>query len=132
MESKIADFNGKKVEIKSLKMKSANILFPLVISGMAQLAIGNFDFFSKLKPSDIELFQEKLCENTIIYDESEDSTTGSKIVTKRQLSLADISENLSGFLPLLFVFLEFNFGFFSKARKILDPILTEISESVEK
>ena len=131
MDSKISDFNGKKVEIKSMKLKSANALFPLVIAGMAQLAIGNFNFFSQLKQSDVEMFQEKLCENTLIYDESE-GADGSKIITKRQLSIVDISENISGFLPLLFVFLEFNFGFFSKARKILDPILTEISESAEK
>lgn len=113
---KITEFNGYKIELKKLNLRTANTLFPLVIMGMTKLSIGNFNFFSDLKVSDMELFQEKLCEYSFKIQEDG---------TKKNLSIEDLDDHIEGILPLLFIFLEYNFGFFSQARKILDPILTK-------
>lgn len=129
-ESKMSEFGGNKVEIKKMKLKDANILFPFVGAAMVKMNLGNFNFFNDLKPMDIDILQQKLCENVIVYREKTQDE-GIVVTTKRNMSLEDLDDCLEGFLPLLAVFLEFNFGFFSKAQKILEPILTKASESVE-
>jgi hypothetical protein len=131
MDSKQASFNGYKVELKKMRLRDANTLFPFVMSAMTKMSLGNFNFFNDLKPIDIELFQEKLCENVYKIEEKK-KENGDIVKSKINLSLSDLDECVEGFLPLLVVFLEFNFGFFSQAQKILDPILNKVSESAEK
>lgn len=119
-DTKKVKFHDYEVEIKQIYLKDANILFPFVASAMTKISLGDFDYFSGLKSQDMELFQRKLCENCV------------KVETGKNLALSDIQDNLRGFIPLLLEFLEFNFGFFSEARKILEQLLPKISETDEK
>ncbi len=115
-DSKKTTFNGYQVEFSKMRLKDANMLFPFVISAMTKIGIGNLDYFSGLKSEDVELFQKKLCENCVKLGEN-----------PRNLSLSDIEEDIVGFPELLLNFLEFNFGFFSRASKTLEPLLQKVS-----
>ena len=119
-DTRKAIFNGYEVELKKIRLKDANILFPFIASAMTKISLGNFDYFSGLKSEDMELFEKKLCENCV------------KSENNKNLSLSDIEDYLKGLIPLLLDFLEFNFGFFSEARKILEQLLPKISETEEK
>lgn len=130
-ETKQAEFNGYKVELKKIRLRDANVLFPFVMSGMTKMSLGNFNFFSDLKPYELDLFQEKMCENIYkIIDEKQ--SDGSIVKVKKNLTLSDLDECVEDFLLLLVTFLEFNFRFFSQAQKILEPIIAKVSESEEK
>jgi hypothetical protein len=121
-DTKKIKFNDEEVEMSKLRLKDANALFPFIMSGMTKMALGNFDFFTHFSESDMELFQEKMCKSIVRLTEKKNED-GTMSIVKRNLGLSDLEENISEFLPLLTVFLEFNFGFFSVAPKILDPIL---------
>lgn len=117
MESLKSTFNNFDVEIASMSLESANQIFPFVMSWMTEISMGNFKFFQDIKPVDVELFQKVLCENVYKFKEKE----GRQV--KTNLSYSDLSDCKKGFLPLLVEFLEFNFGFFSEARRIIEPFL---------
>lgn len=130
-EFKHVEFSDYKVEMHKVRLIDANVLFPYIGSAMTKIAFGNFDFFRDFKKEDIELFEQKLCENC--YKLKEDKQEDGRIlVTKRNLSLSDLDEHIQGVIPLLLDFLEFNFGFFSLAHKTLEKILPKAFESAEK
>lgn len=131
MDAKRSTFNGKEIEMKKMTIRKANDIFPLVATSMTKLSLGDYNCFSHLKPSDFEAFQEKMCEHILMTSESK-LEDGNVISKKKNLTISDLNESVEEFLPLLYEFLEFNFRFFSFARRLLDPILTKISESVEK
>lgn len=112
---KRVDFNGYFVEMKKMKLRDANDVFPLVASCMLKISLGNFDFFRDINLDKLELLQDKLCANCV------------KIVSdvKKPLSLSDLEECLEEFIPLLLQFLEYNFGFFSQAPKLLEKIIPQ-------
>jgi hypothetical protein len=103
-----------------IKLKDANILFPCVWCAMVKMATGSQNFFSHLTPNDVETFQKYMCQ----YIEVNDSDLG-----KRSLTLSDIYDNLDSFSVLLAEFLEFNFGFFSRAQSL---IMVMIGRSTRK
>lgn len=119
---KRVDFNGHFVEMHKMKLRDANVIFPFVASAMTKIGLGNFDFFRDVNKESMELLQDKLCDNCLLIK-------GDK---KVQLSLSDLEECLQEFIPLLLQFLEYNFGFFSQAPKILQRMLPQLFESSEK
>ncbi len=119
---KRVDFNGYFVEMQKMKLRDANLLFPFVASAMTKIGLGNFDFFRDVDKQSIELLQDKLCDNCFLIKDDK----------KRNLSLEDLEEALQEFIPLLFQFLEYNFGFFSQAPKILQRMLPQLFESSDK
>lgn len=115
-------FNTLEIEIEDIPMSKADEIFPYVMSWMTEIAMGNFSFFSNLNPSDIQLFQRVLCENVFYYTEKVDDK-GITHKKRENLSYGDLNRYKKGFLPLLIEFLEYNFGFFSEARRIIEPFL---------
>ncbi len=130
-ENKQVDFNGYKVELRKIKLRDANILFPYVATAMTKIAFNNYSFFSDLSSKDFELFQEKICENSLKLTEVKEED-GTLVTVKKNLTLSDLNENVSEFLPLLSYFLEFNFGFFSTAMRMVKPFYERVSEIAEK
>jgi len=95
---------------RRVNLSTANKLLPFVMNSMTKISLGEFSFFLDLKPHDIDFLQQTLCEYVTI--------TGSN-GKPRALELEDIEDNYHDFVPLLGKFLEFNFGFFSRAREVM-------------
>ncbi len=129
--SKTVKFNDYRVEITKIRLRDANILFPFVVSAMTKIGFGNFDFFADLTKDNIELIQQKVCEYS--YKISEEKRQDGNIeISKRNISLSDLDECIPDIISLIMNFLEFNFGFFSRAPQILeDMIESKVSGSVE-
>jgi hypothetical protein len=107
-------FDGYDIEFKKMKLRDANDIFPYVASAMTKIAIGNFDFFKDVSPSVIEIFQEKTCMYSLKVSKKSDGE-----IVKKNLTLSDLDAHIQGIIPLIMSFLEFQFGFFSQAPKIL-------------
>jgi hypothetical protein len=113
MTVKKGTFQEKEIEIRKLKLKDANILLPCVMTAMFKMSIGESNYFSELKPADVELFQKMMCQYIDVYEDGE----------KSSLTLNEIYEGLDEFIPLLAQFVEANFGFFSKAQLLINVMI---------
>jgi hypothetical protein len=121
--TKETTFNGKKAIFKSkLKMRDSTILIPVVCTTLIKIATGSDNFFSHIVPSDIELIQKYMCQYTELEDENGDKTN---------LTLNDIFEGQDKFIVFMLEFLDFNFGLFSEAQKLITVILGRNLEKPE-
>lgn len=109
----------------------ANNCWPFVLNSMTRMSFGNFNVFSDVSPSTIEMLQRSVCATTTILSEDK---AGVKV--KRYLELSDLEE-LGHYWPeILGNFLEHGFGLFSKFQAIQKLLLlgttSEGSEEREK
>lgn len=107
MDTKEFQMDDLDLVIHKISLKEANSIFSFVSNSVMKFLLGDLNIFGQLGENDWELIQKVMCKN--IKHKSNDSN----------LSLGDLDEHIDCFLPLMTAFFEFNFGFFSKARRII-------------
>lgn len=84
-----------------------------VTTAMTRIACQREDFYSVFTGQDIKKMLELMC--TVTYKVSENGE-------KRQLLMIDLNQKLPDIMYILTVFLEVNYGFFSRALRLTDGI----------
>jgi hypothetical protein len=120
MYQRVTVFDDKSVTISKMVLSDANTILIPIMNSIAKLAYGESDVFSHFKVQDVIKIQELVCKYTVFTE------------TGKNLNLFDISNNISDYMGLSTEFLEFNFGFFSQPRKILQRINGQVSETEEQ
>jgi len=107
----------------------ANNCWPFVLNSMTRMSFGNFNVFSDVTPSMIEVLQKAVCSTTTIVSEDK---LGVKV--RRYLELDDLEELNHSWPLILGTFLEHGFGLFSKFQVIQKLLLlgTTSEDGVEK
>ena len=110
MSERFTKFGENEIIMSKINLADANKILIPVMSSITKYTLGDINLFSHFKNEDIDAIQN-LCCKYIVFKE-----------TGKNLTLLDISRNMIDLMPLLFEFLEFNFGFFSQALNIQKKI----------
>lgn len=116
---RLSKFNDKPVRIGKIVLADANLLLLPIMNSITKFSMGETDLFSHFKLQDLENIQKVMCKYITWVE------TGANI------TLFDLSENIQDFMGITIEFLEYNFGFFSQSRKVLQRISGQFSEKKE-
>jgi len=111
-----SEFSNRPITMKKMVMIDSNQILLKVINSVLKYSIGDADIFAHWQLADLVKLQELLCKYIVWND------------TGKNITLFDITDNLDDLISLKFEFLEFNFGFFSQARKILQKVNGQLTE----
>jgi len=112
-------FNEKKLIIKSrLKLKDYTALLVDVCTSMVKIATSSESYFNHFNPMLVEQIQSLICQYCIFENEDGEQS---------DVTLADLIQSNDCFILLMVEFLEFNYGIFSNAKRMLEILSTDIS-----
>lgn len=116
-------FGELELELKKVNLETYYQLFPYTSKLLLSTALGSIaDSFSSFKKEDVQAIQEHIIKNCSVVKEDGE---------KRDLTLFDLSDNISDIFFIMFVFFEFNFSVFSTAPKIVVHLGAALEEKAK-